>query len=303
MDEKGEDVMARILNLCECDPDAGLEFIEQTITNHPESASDPFGKFAKAIAYGSKGLFQLARGKARVDFTGFDEEEMREDLGVTDTHLDYLEKGLQEIKEMEVIHPGALRMFGTEEDRMGEWKVDAMAVVLERCRPGRVQQTLGRTKLKYFGPRRVVYPSDLSSSFGNRKRRPPEESRVFGDVFFDFASIVRTAIIMGQGTDNRGRRYLDCMLCQRTLDDPAPGQTIGDMLRFKGHIFVFDDGTFSDALPEKRGEKDKDGAEIAEREKSEESTRTEKPPSGYCVKCHSPIPADAHYCTQCGARQ
>lgn len=94
MAEKKEEVLAKIINLCDTDPDAGLEFIEQTIKENPESESEPFGKFAKAMAYGSKGIFQLARSKPEINFVGLDGEELKDDLGITDTHLDYLEKGL-----------------------------------------------------------------------------------------------------------------------------------------------------------------------------------------------------------------
>jgi len=253
MSEKKEDILAEILNLCETDPDAGLELIEKTIREKPESASDPFGKFAKAMAYGSKGLFKLARSKPGIDFTSFDEEELREDLGVTDTHLDYLEKALQEIKEMEEIHPGALKMFGTAEDRAGELKVDAMSIVLERCRPGRVQQILGKTKLLYFGPRRVVYPCDLNSDF-SEWRLSAEDFGVFGDISFMFPSIVRTALVMGHGKDSRERKYIECMLCKRTRDNPAPGETIGEMFEFKGSIYLFEDGTFDRTLPQEHKE-------------------------------------------------
>ena len=69
MNKEMGDILAEILNLCESDPDVGLKFIEQVIKEKPEAASDPFSKFAKAIAYGSKGLFQLARSKLGVDFT------------------------------------------------------------------------------------------------------------------------------------------------------------------------------------------------------------------------------------------
>lgn len=254
---KSDDV-AKILNMCESDPEAALDFIEQTIKKKPDAKSNPFGKFAKAMAYGSKGLFQLSRSKPEIDFLGFDEEEMRDDLGITDTHLDYLEKGLQEIKEMEEIHPGALKMFGTEEDRLGELKVDAMAGVLERCRPGRVQQILGKTKLKYFGPRRVVYPSDLSSTIQEIKKLSPEDFKVFSDIFFTFHSIVRTTMITSQGMDSRGREYIGCMLFRRTLNNPAPGETIGDTLKFEGSVYLFDDGTFGDALPEEHKEEKKE---------------------------------------------
>jgi hypothetical protein len=258
MNERKEEIFAKILNLCESDPDAGLEFIEQTIKKKPGAESDPFGKFAKAIAYGSKGLFQLARSKPGMDFTSFDEEELRDDLGITDAHLDCLEKGLQEIKEMEEIRPGALKMFGTEEDRMGELKVDAMAMVLERCRPGRVQQILGKTKLYYFGPRRVVYPSDLSSEIAEWPKVSLEDFKIFSNILFSFHTIVRTAIIMDQGRDSKGRKYIRCTLCKRTPNNPAPGETLSEMLEFKGGIYLFDDGTFGDSLPEERGEKAKD---------------------------------------------
>jgi hypothetical protein len=66
-----EDVSKRmnvILNLCEMDPDAGLELVEQTIKNKPELELNPFVKFAKAIAYGSKGLFNLVRSKLGIDW-------------------------------------------------------------------------------------------------------------------------------------------------------------------------------------------------------------------------------------------
>ncbi|MBU4450741.1 MAG: hypothetical protein KKE35_05555, partial [Actinobacteria bacterium] len=204
------------------------------------------------MAYGSKGIFQLARSKPEINYTGLDEEELKDDLGIIDTHLDYLEKGLQEIKEMEEIHPGALKLFGTEEDRMGELKVDAMAMVLERCRPGRVQQILGKTKLNYFGHRRILYPSDdLKPS--------PEDLKIFKDIFFSFHSIARTALIIGQGRDSKGRKYICCMLGKRTRDNPAPGETLGDILKLNGSIYLFEDGTFGNTLPEEyKEEKNKE---------------------------------------------
>lgn len=299
MAQNKEAILAQILNLCEYDPDAGLEFIERTVAGNPEAGSDPFGRFAKAMAYGSKGLFQLARSKPQVDFTGFDKEGLRDELGVTDTHLDYLEEGLQEIKAMEEIRPGALKLFGTEEDKMGELKVDTMAMVLERCRPGRVQAILRRTKLRYFGPRRVLYLSDLNRDSAEW-RLSREDFGVFTDVFFSHPSIVRSAIVMGQGTDSEGRKYLDCMLCERTREDPAPGDTVAEMLLFKAHKYLFDDGSSGYDLPQAcKEEKREEKTEKFNREEQ----KTGSPASKRCVKCHASIPADALYCTQCGARQ
>lgn len=232
MSEKREDILAKILNLCESNPDAGLEFIEYTMRDKPESESDPFGKFAKAMAYGSKGLFQLSRSKPQIDFTLFNEDELRENLGITDIHLDYLVKGLQEIKQMEEIYPGASKLFGTEQDKIGESKIDVMAMVLERCRPGSVQEILGKTKLIYSGPERIKIVS-----------RSVDETRVkpFLDIFFKFRTIIRAALVMSQGSG-----YILCSLYQRTLDglDHVDGATLSEKAGWAGTIYSYDDGTF-----------------------------------------------------------
>jgi hypothetical protein len=233
MSEKKEDIIAEILKLCETDPDAGLELIEKRIRKKPESASDPFGKFAKAMAYGSKGLFKLARSKPGIDFTDFDEEELRENLGVTDTQLDYLEKGLQEIKEMEEIHPGALKMFGTAEDRAGELKVDAMSIVLERCRPGRVQQLLGKTKLTYFGPERVFKHNDCEITRG--------EFQLFRDIFFSCSGIAKSALFRLDGRDIVGRRYVTVVLYKEV----SAFDRFGENSPVAGFICLYNDGAFT----------------------------------------------------------
>jgi hypothetical protein len=234
-----EDILADILNLCEFDPDAGLEFIESIIRERPTAKSDPFEKFAKAIAYGSKGLFQLARSKPDIDFTGFDEKELKDYLGITDVNLDYLEKGLQEIKEMEEIRPEALRLFGEQ----AELKVDAMALVLERCRPGRVQEILGKTKLAYFGPNRVKVMPSIKSDI--------EESRVFKKIcwktFFSLPTVARSALILDYGQDSKGRQYVHCMLFEKIFDVLGPNDTLSKCKSILA-LYLFDDGTFAYTL-------------------------------------------------------
>jgi hypothetical protein len=185
-----EDVSERmnmVLNLCEMDPDAGLELIEQTIKNKPELELNPFVKFTKAIAYGSKGLFNLVRSKPGIDWATSEEEELRGELGVTDAHLDYLELALQEIREMEKIDPKALKVFVTENE-LGGAKVDAIAMVLERCRPGRVQELLGKTKLFYFGHSRIFVHNDCKIT--------KEEFVVFRDIFFTPRKIAKSATFL-----------------------------------------------------------------------------------------------------------
>ena len=240
MAEKKEEILAQLINFCDTDPDTGLELIEQTIKESPESESDPLGKFAKAMAYGSKGIFQLARSKPEINFVVLDGEELKNALGITNSHLGYLEKGLQEIKEMEEIYPGALKLFGT--NGWGEDKVDVMAGTLERCRLGRVQQILGKTKLKYFGRGRILFPP-------GEIKPPKEDLKIFYDIFFSFHSDVLTALIIDYRRDVKGRKYIDCMLGKRTRDNLASGETLEEALELKGKIYLFDDGTFGNILP------------------------------------------------------
>jgi len=233
MAEEIGEMIAKILNLCESNPDAGLELIERTIKRSPEAASNPLMKFAKTMAYGGKGLFQLARSKPEIDFTGFGEEELRDDLGVTDTNLDYIEKGLQEIKEMEEIYPGALKKFGPEAGRMAKLKVDVIAMVLERCRPGRVQEILGKTKLSYFGPGRVSKRNECDIT---RK-----EFEIFRDVFFTCDKTAKSALISLDGRDSQGRRYVAVALYkERKIFNKW-----GEQSSVAGFVCLYNDRTFT----------------------------------------------------------
>jgi hypothetical protein len=225
--------MSEILNLCETDPDVGLELIEQVIKTNPELELNPFTRFAKAIAYGSKGLFKLLRNKPRMDWTTFDEEELRENLGITDAHLDYLELALREIREMEKINPEAFKVFVTDNE-LGRAKVDAIATVLERCRPGCVQELLGKTKLIYFGPSRTFIHNDCKIT--------EEEFFVFRDIFFTPRKIAKSAILGINGVDDKERRYVIVVLCEGT--NPFTSE-IADAL------CLYDDGTWSTLLQER----------------------------------------------------
>jgi len=229
MNEREGEILAEILNLCERNPDAGLEFIENVIRKNPEATSDPFIKFAKAISYGSKGLFQLLRNKPSLDITGLNDAELRDILGVTDDHLDFLEKGLQEIREMDKIDQNALKIFG----RQAELKVDAMAMVLERCRPGRVHEILGKTKLKYLGPERVFRHNECEV---NR-----EEFNVFIDIFFTCNVTPRSALFRRDGIDSKGRRYVTVVLYRkRKIFDQ-----LGEQSPIAGFVYLYIDGTYT----------------------------------------------------------
>lgn len=239
---------ADLLNLCETEPDRALEFLEKGVLENPEMESTPMFKFAKAIAYGSKGLFQMSRRKPELDLYIAEAPELRRDLKLSDEHLGYLEMALIEIREMEEICPRHLETMCALGDEAFVLKADVIAVVLEKFRPGRVQQILGKTKLLYFGHKRIMRLPE-ETVMENRVEDLPLEKRVFFmKTFFSFRHIVRSALPTQYGVDARGRTYVHCMLFERTPDDPLPGDIIAEAFQLVGSIYLFDDGSFSERL-------------------------------------------------------
>ncbi len=197
-----------ISELCYSAPGIALAMIESMIRKKPTLAAEPVLKFLKAKVCGSIGLFQLI--PPGVDPSPFGEDRLRNIVGITDQHLDLLEKGLWEIREIEEADPHALEnvLKNYPED---QGLVDGLAMAVERCRPGRVQEILGKTKLWYFGKRvgGAPYP-----------RAPTrEQAQPFSHIFFQANSIVRSALTVDHGTDEIGREYVACILYERSFED------------------------------------------------------------------------------------
>lgn len=221
--------LAKILDLCENDPDAGLGIVEGVMAESPEILRDPFAYWAKAMAYCGKGLLQLIRSKAKIDFTGFNGEEWR-DFGITDTHLDCLEKSLHEIRRVEQISPGFIEDLGD----FGMSRMDLIGMVLERCRPGRVQEILGKTKLRYFGRGRIGHGESLEIT--------KEEYHIFRDIFFTSRRIAKSATLALDGEDEAGRRYVAVSL-GTSLDFRAKASV---QFPSAGAIMLYSDGTYEE---------------------------------------------------------
>lgn len=251
----------KIFYLCESNPDAGLEFIEKAIREEPVLESYVFLKVCRARAYQVKGVRPvLDRPWVEVGVAG--PEELR--LYIEDENLNYLELALSEIKQIENADPEVMRIWGAK----GEEQVDAMSCILERCRPGRVQQILGRIKINYFGVDRIrILPSV-------EEKLPPEKLRPFLDTPFSFSSIIKSALVFEAGRDASGRKYIHCMLFGKLFDDFEPGETFGDAK--VGTIYLFDDGTFAETV------------------KRLEVTLP------YCRNCGREIAEHARFCPYCG---
>jgi hypothetical protein len=233
---------SKVLNLCETNPDAALLFIEVRRTENPGVENHPILKWVRAMAYGGKGLFkalhELSLNEEQLPrVSSWEERDFREKIRLTDEHLDYLETALREVREIEIIEPGFVAMIGTDEEPVGEAKVDLISIALERCRPGKVQELMGTTKLLYLGSehrRNGVGPGlDLTS----------EDYAILWNTRFNAPSIVKAAIAMDHGVDSKGRRFVTCLLYQKCLDEWGPDETLSTALS-AGVLYFFDDGSW-----------------------------------------------------------
>ena len=256
---KSEDTLeqlANLVNFCMFDPDAGLELIETVISEEPKFESNLFLKFVKATAYRSKAFqtWQTRVSISHIDHLGLEELVKEIRLHITDEELNYLERALSEIRQIEDVDPEFLGKIGTEEDRIGENELEMIANILERDRPGRVQEILGKTKLSYFGVDRVKVLPTI-------EQLPPGELRPFTDIFFSLDSIVKSAVLVLLDRDARGRKYIMCMLYKKLFDELGPDETFEDA-QLGGTIYLFDDGTFANTV-EKESEPGKEEPEMS----------------------------------------
>jgi len=240
-------MLANVLNLCESDPDAGLSLVDDLVRSNPQLSEDTFAHFARAMSWGSKGLFQALRAHPDFDLIGASSDDLRFDLGIGESELTALQKSLTSIARMEAAHPNALDAFGSNGDLQAERKVDGVAIALEVFHPGRTQEILGKTKLKYFGASRILMMSENISS--------DDTINLAGDVWFSFDhvnDIVRTALVIRIDSDERGMRYAQVMFFKRLPIDWDEDLSIGDALGRVGSLYFFEDGTTLDQLPEQR---------------------------------------------------
>lgn len=234
--------LSKILDLCETNPDAALGFIEVRKLENPGVEDSPILKWVKAMAYGGKGLFKALRELSLAEeqlpeISSWEAPDFREKLRLTDEHLDYLEVALREVREIEIVEPRFVAMIGTDEERVGEAKVDLIAIALERCRPGKVQELMGTTKLLYFGSehrRMGVRPGlDLTS----------KDYAILWNPRFSAPLVVKAAIAMDRGVDGKGRRFVTCLLYQKCLDEWGPDETLATASS-AGVLYFFDDGSW-----------------------------------------------------------
>lgn len=224
-----------LVNLCINDPDRGLELLESLLEKNPGMKYDYLVGVCKTFAYGSKGLMNMKEQQYNV--RALTENQIRSEFGITDIHLNYLEEGLKQIREMEEKDPDGLSIFEKHTDGMVGLKMEYMAHVLERCRPGRVQKILGRTKLIYFGVERLK-PHNQCTVTGS-------DLSVITDTFFTCEKTARSAAFRIDGEDAEGRRFIVTML----FENVEQFNELGQISPLAGFITFFDDGTYRQGIP------------------------------------------------------
>lgn len=251
-----EEKLVGLCTLCQSDPDAGLamsrwisperspdvafepdEIAEQLLVLGPGHVSfEPLVYIGRFIAYAEKGLLRHLRQNPMTDFLSADAGEVQSRLDLTEEDIGFLEAALREMRQLEYIS----RPLAWQEDDLTAKKVDGVAKVLEKFRPGRVQEILGKTKLYYFqGTKRLKVLDGIDQKSG----------RPLLHVFFSPAKTARSAVAATQGHDGRGRAYLHCILFQGSFEDLGPDDTLGTA-GDAGSVYLFDDGTFSTELEE-----------------------------------------------------
>jgi len=230
-DKELNKIANEIWNLCETDPDEGLRSIDGMMRRYPVLKTYPFLKLCKARAYQIKGLKPLLE-RPFINIAIAEPDELRR--YISDENLNYLELALLELKQIEDIDPQVINIIG-------EGFIDGTAIVLERCRPGRVQQIFGRTKLKYFGINRIADPYARRGGI-----LPPEELQLFTDIFFTSSHIVKSALLVETGRDSKGRRFILAWLFDKTFDEFEPEEKFGDAVVDK--IYLFEDGTYAHSI-------------------------------------------------------
>jgi hypothetical protein len=114
--------------------------------------------------------------------------------------------------------------------------IDCIACIIEKCRPGRVQQVLGWTKLWYFGLSRIK-PTDYV-----KEGVPLGKVNRFLKIPFSFPCIVKSAVAYDFGTDETEREYIMFRLFPDFISDWARDSKISD--HDMGGVTIYDDGTY-----------------------------------------------------------
>jgi hypothetical protein len=115
--------------------------------------------------------------------------------------------------------------------------IDAIGPVLESHRPGKVQQLLGKTKLRYLVEREAV---SINTSCADDLIPSNEELKLYGNIFFSFPQIIKSAFVFYRSYDEKLKRNY---LCVPLFETESVWNQSGKVNDIAGTIRIYEDGT------------------------------------------------------------
>ncbi|MEA3034140.1 MAG: hypothetical protein QOH86_2156 [Sphingomonadales bacterium] len=226
-DEEVDAALEELRVACETDPERGLALIDGY-----SKRDSPGWNFLRVLAY--RRILVGSEADARSGRYGTTLDEVAR--GLPPHKLECGMKALHAIAEIEREEPN----YFCDGD-VKEGILDAVCHLMERARPGIVQQTLGWTKLDYFGEGRVSCISEKVPGGGELQRVSDEiQDRVL-TVRFKADAIVRSALATRASGPGPGLgRGIGFMLFERLPDRSE--RVIGDRI----HVGSVDIGESGD---------------------------------------------------------
>jgi len=210
-----QSIFVKLGLLTQSDPVKALEIIEELVVEDSELETNSAFLLLRSEANLKVGTGPVIQGVMQdrpLDFRPMSGREIRSKFALYDQHLDHLERGLTDIRTAKSYDDRFLEKLGSGR-RKFEFDLDAAAMILERCRPGKSFECLGEFKLKYLEPSRVKVATEIN----HRVFQP------FMDIpiMSDYAVGVKSAMVMEYLTHDDGRRYIQLMLFDDIIDSDS----------------------------------------------------------------------------------
>ena len=222
-----------LLMEAQSNPDFVLGITEKMLKDDPALKSNIYARSGRYIAFRAKGMKKLQEAieTGSVDFSAtIEPEDLREHTDDNDLYL--LEQSLREFVEVQNLDDEGK----ATELLSSEGEVEAMALILERCRPGRAHAILGWTKLRYFGMSRVKVMDHVKNAV------PKNIVKEFLKVPFSFPFPFKSAAAYDFKCGDSGKGIISYALFPNNFSDWDPDDEIED--HKIGSVDIWSDGNY-----------------------------------------------------------
>ena len=232
--ERDEQEIWGLLDVCDTDPDAALTSFNEIVSTSAELQYSAAAFLVQAVAYGRRGIGHVEDGT----WTG---SEFKKVAGLSEGQLGDLEMAMWAVQGLLALHPEGTMKTLADQNSPYSHNIDLFAFGLESYRPGRAQEILGITKLRWFGTERFkVLPQDIISG------EPLGSIRNFVDTFFSFDSIARSALVVRQDSGGIWVQLFEKSFAEQEEDDETFGDARPDTSSYD--VILYDDGRFTSSV-------------------------------------------------------